>query len=374
MKIHQLIIHFIAFTISIGQATSLYAKEHKVDKNNFSAHLYKLLDRAENGDTIILPHGNFFLDRELRVSTKGLTITGAGPRETILDFSNQKQGAQALFVRGWNITLKNFSIAHPGGDGVVIRNSSKVLISNLRINMGEAPKSSNGGYGIYPVSSRHITIENTEVSGASDAGIYIGQSIYTLIQNNYSHDNVTGVNAENSQHVHVKNNRLQNNTVGALIVSLPDMLYPKSDNIIFEENIIDDNNLKNFALEGNVVSQFSPGIGIALIATSNVFINSTVLSKNDNADILIAGYHFLNRPPYGAAFTPWVKSTSISNPFGAVNILWDGETTEEDPLPLCVSGEAVVSTLGQEKKVITSNKLHCSLSKPEQFEVMSPDV
>ncbi|WP_337219612.1 hypothetical protein, partial [Vibrio parahaemolyticus] len=56
-----------------------------------------------------------------------------------------------------------------------------------------------GRYGIYPVESRNILVEETESIGASDAGIYVGQTNIAKIRKSRAAFNVFGFEIENVQ-------------------------------------------------------------------------------------------------------------------------------------------------------------------------------
>ena len=79
----------------------------------------------------------------------------------------------------------------------------------------------NGAYALYPVICENVLIEACEVLGASDAGIYVGQSKDVIIRNNRVYWNVAGIESENSENVAIYNNQAYNNTGGILVFDLP---------------------------------------------------------------------------------------------------------------------------------------------------------
>ena len=54
---------------------------------------------------------------------------------------------------------------------------------NLRTEWTGGPKSTNGAYGLYPVESKDVYIDGCIAIGASDAGIYVGQSKNIIVKN-----------------------------------------------------------------------------------------------------------------------------------------------------------------------------------------------
>ena len=46
------------------------------------------------------------------------------------------------------------------------------------------PSPENGSYGLYPTRDHDVLVEGCIVRGASDAGIYVGQSVNTIVRAN----------------------------------------------------------------------------------------------------------------------------------------------------------------------------------------------
>ncbi len=290
-----------------------YAKHYSLSADSIESQLPIVLATLEDGDSISIPPGNFRFTRALNVVAKKIQIAGAGSRNTVLDFSAQKDGAQAILARGWDIRLKGFSIIAPIGDGLVIRNSARVSLEDIYVDMNRPGGSKNGAYGIYPVRSQHISMRNLKATGASDAGIYLGQSKFAIISNCEAYQNVAGINIENSVHVSVENNHLHHNTTGIFTTSLPDMIYPFSEDLQFKSNVIENNNGKNFSTKGTLMHGITPGIGMLLIATHNAQIAENKFNGNKIQDVLIDDYYYLNRPPHPGTFKPAVGNTRLGN-------------------------------------------------------------
>ena len=54
--------------------------------------------------------------------------------------------------------------------------TKRIVFRNIRTEWTGGPKETNGGYGIYPVLCTDVLIEGCKAVGASDAGLYVGQS------------------------------------------------------------------------------------------------------------------------------------------------------------------------------------------------------
>ncbi len=66
-----------------------------------------------------------------------------------------------------------------------------------------------------------MVIRNSRVTGASDAGIYVGQSTNILVEDNETYGNVAGIEIENSTGATVRDNHVHDNTAEILIFNLP---------------------------------------------------------------------------------------------------------------------------------------------------------
>ena len=115
------------------------------------------------------------------------------------------------------------------GDNLKISESKNVIIRNVRTAWTGTISTQNGAYGIYPVLTQNLLIEGCEAIGASDAGIYVGQSKNVVVRNNRAFYNVAGVESENSTDVEIYENDIYENTSGLLIFNLPKLtLYGKN--------------------------------------------------------------------------------------------------------------------------------------------------
>ncbi len=174
---------------------------------------------AKDSAIIQLPEGHFLFSQELSINgKKNLTIKGMGMDKTVLSFKGQTKGAQGILIsNSKNITVADLTIEDAAGDNLKITDCDTVLLQNVRTAWTGRASTENGAYGIYPVLSKNLVIENCEAIGASDAGIYVGQSEEVIIRNNKAFYNVAGIESENSTHVEIYNNEVFENTSGLLI-------------------------------------------------------------------------------------------------------------------------------------------------------------
>ena len=113
----------------------------------------KLLD-AKPGDVIEVPAGRYSFDRGLSLRVDNVTLRGAGQDKSVLSFKGQKAGAEGLLVNADHFTIENIAIEDAKGDGLKINEAEYVTIRGVRVEWTGGPKTSNGGYGLYPVLVR----------------------------------------------------------------------------------------------------------------------------------------------------------------------------------------------------------------------------
>ena len=245
---------------------------------------------AEPGDTIQLEEGLYKLSDGLSLMQPEVSIKGAGMYKTILDFSNQISGAHGLLVTSDEVLLKDFAIINAKGDALKVVGVDGIYMINLRVEWTKGPATSNGAYGLYPVQSKNVFIEGCVAIGASDAGIYVGQSENIIVKNNKAMLNVAGIEIENSFYADVYGNSVSNNTGGILIFDLPYLPQQGGHHIRVFENQSYDNNTDNFAPKGNIVASVPRGTGILILANSDVEIFKNDIYDNGTINLAIVSY------------------------------------------------------------------------------------
>ena len=216
---------------------------------------------AENGSTVDLDEGTFTFTGSLSLEDKKrIVIRGKGADKTILSFKGQTDGAEGLRVsNAEDIVIENLTVRDTKGDGIKTMNVKGITFRNVKVEWSGTPKAENGGYGLYPVQCDEVVIEGCTVSGASDAGIYVGQSRGIVVKNNKAYHNVAGIEIENSRNAQVFDNEAYDNTGGILVFDLPDLVQKQGGNVRVFNNYVHDNNFPNFAPQGNIVASVSDG-------------------------------------------------------------------------------------------------------------------
>ena len=270
---------------------------------------------AENGEVINLPEGKFYLSRSLwGENLNNVTIKGEGIDKTILSFEKQIEGAEGIkIVNSTDIKLLDFTVENSKGDLIKVEDSERVTFLNVKAQWTSGPDETNGSYAFYPVKSKDIIIDKCIAIGASDAGIYVGQSQNIIVKNCEAFSNVAGIEIENSFNADVFNNYVHNNTGGILIFDLPDLMIKNGGEIRAFNNLVVENNLFNFAPEGNIVAKVPPGTGFMILSVSNVEIFNNIIYNNKTANTSIVSYFMTEENLTDELYNPYPSDIFIHN-------------------------------------------------------------
>nr|WP_310522650.1 parallel beta-helix domain-containing protein [Polymorphobacter sp.] len=279
-----------ALLIAAIAITPATARTLKVSPGaNVQETLQTALIEAKSGDTVRLAAGRYILADGLSLDVPGVTIAGAGPQKTILDFTGQKGEGEGVLITSNDVIIRDLAVENAKGNGIKSKGSDGISFVNLRVEWTGGPKSTNGAYGVYPVSSKHVLIDKVMVKGASDAGIYVGQSQQIVVRNSRATGNVAGIEIENSYNADVHNNVATGNTGGILVFDLPDLPQQGGHSIRLFKNQVTANNHPNFAAPGNIVASVPSGTGIMVMANRDVHVfNNDIRDNGGNAVMLVA--------------------------------------------------------------------------------------
>ncbi len=245
---------------------------------------------AKPGDVIELGEGRFDFTDGLSLDVDKVTVRGAGADKTILSFKGQKGAGEGLLITSDDVVLRDFAVEDTKGDGIKSKGVSNIVFYKLRVEWTGGPKQSNGAYGVYPVTSTNVLIDAVSVRGASDAGIYVGQSKNIIVRNSDARFNVAGIEIENSYDADVYSNIATRNTGGILIFDLPNLPQMGGKNVNVFANYVGRNDTPNFAPKGNIVATVPNGTGILVMANRNVHLFNNRIEENATANVMIAGY------------------------------------------------------------------------------------
>jgi parallel beta-helix repeat protein len=245
------------------------------------------------------------------------------------------------------------------GDALKINQSTNVTLRRIRTEWTNGPDSKNGAYGIYPVQSKNILIEDSVAIGASDAGIYVGQSSQIIVRNSRAEYNVAGIEIENSTHADVYNNIATNNTGGILVFDLPNLPVQGGQATRVYNNLIFENNTENFAPIGNIVANVPAGTGLIILANDNIEVFENQFTDNENVNIMIYSYVLSGRTVADPSYDPYPEQIYIHN-----NEFIGGGTTPRHPMliPLAKATGEVIPNIawgGLVKEGASREKIVC---------------
>ncbi|MGE0740880.1 MAG: parallel beta-helix domain-containing protein [Hyphomonadaceae bacterium] len=252
--------------------------------------LQSALIEARPGDTVQLGRGRIELTSGLSLTVDRVTIRGEGHEDSILSFTNQRRGAEGLLVTADGVVLRDFAVENARGDAIKARDCNGITFRAVRAEWTRGPNPDNGAYGLYPVNCTNVLIERSIARGASDAGIYVGQSRNIIVRRNVAEYNVAGIEIENSFNADVFENAARHNTGGILVFDLPGLPQKGGHSVRVFENVITDNNTPNFAPAGNIVAGVPTGTGVLIMANRNVHVFENEIGNNGTVNVLITAY------------------------------------------------------------------------------------
>lgn len=248
-----------------------------------------LLD-AKPGDVVALGAGRFDLSDGLSLDIPNVTVRGAGEARTILSFAGQKGAGEGLLITSSGVTVRDLTVQDSRGDGIKSKGVDQISFLSLTVEWTGGPKATNGAYGVYPVASTNVLIDHVTVRGASDAGIYVGQSKNIIVRNSRAEFNVAGIEIENSMNADVYDNVATRNAGGILVFDLPDLPQMGGHSTRIFRNQVVDNDTPNFAPKGNIVAGVPTGTGVMLMANRNVHVFENTISGNQTTGVMIIAY------------------------------------------------------------------------------------
>lgn len=301
----------------------------------------QLLD-AQPGDVIEIPEGTFAFDRSLSLTVDGVTIRGKGMDKSVLSFKNQIAGAEGLLVTANDFVIEDLAIEDAKGDALKISDAENIVIRRVRTEWTGGPKTENGAYGIYPVQTKNVLMEENVAIAASDAGLYIGQSQNVIVRNNRAEFNVAGIEIENTFDADVYDNIATNNTGGILVFNMPNLQQPGARTRVFNNQVFE-NNTGNFGHPGTPVASIPAGSGIVINSNDEVQIFDNVIRDNKTANVIISSVYTTGYAESGMSddFDPYPERIYIyDNAF-------EGGGNNPDGLDLQALKLAMVGPLGR---------------------------
>ena len=298
--------------------------------------LLTALLEAESGDDILIKAGTYDFNTQLSLTVDHVTLRGEGMDQTILRFAGLTTAGESLLVRANDFTLADLALENSPGDQFKAEGADGLRVQRVRAEWTNGPDTNNGAYGIYPVQCKDVLIEDCVAKGASDTGLYVGQSRNIIIRRNRVEFNVAGIEIENSTSADVHDNVATNNAGGILVFNLPGLQVFGERTRVYNNQSFE-NNTPNFAPAGNIVSGVPTGTGMMVLANDKVEVFGNTFRDNNtshvslisyNTAVLIGGAEPANNPD----FDPYSESIYVHD-----NTYMGGGTMPPDSLAALVA-------------------------------------
>lgn len=253
-----------------------------------SAALQTEVNSISAATAIVLGAGAFKMTNQLTIRTAGVHLIGQGIDTTTLDFGATTAQGNGVDAIGDDFLIQDLTVRDAAKDGIRVEASTGVVYRRIRATWTTPSSPSNGAYGIYPVKSQNVLVEDSRAENASDAGLYVGQCQHVIVRNNVVTGNVAGLEIENTEYADVYGNLAEDNTGGIVVFDLPGNPIVGRD-VRMHDNTIRNNNHVNFA-SGGTVATIPVGTGTFAMASRRVEITGNTYQNNNTSDIsLISG-------------------------------------------------------------------------------------
>jgi parallel beta-helix repeat protein len=259
-----------------------------IEAGSDTAAIQQIFIDAKSGQTLCFEDGTYALNSELSLTVPDVTVQGnpADREAVVLDYAQQEEGNDALSASGAGFTIQHLTVKNSRGNTIVTKGTERTTFRNLKVYWDAGSSTENGAYAVYPLRSENVLVEDCEVIGAADAGIYVGQSKHIIVRRNKVHGNVAGIEIENSDDALVTENEAFDNSAGILVFDLPNLEKKDGARTVVEKNEIHDNNHDNFGQEGTTVSYIPPGVGVLVLANDETEIRDNNISGNKSVAVL----------------------------------------------------------------------------------------
>lgn len=299
--------------------------------------IQKVADKAKSGDTIKLKRGVYY--DAVCVVGKGLTIVGVGEGKTVVK-PPKKFKANACWrvpaeVSGFaflnpdrKVKVSKLTTAGHAGIGVIAFGAKRGIEVSHHTGL------KHGEYGVAAFESTGVVFtRNTEIGSGGEAGLYIGDTsnAKAYVAQNLSKGWALGVFLRDARHGLVKDNVLQANCIGALVLDTG----PNGTNAQGEVNrpagawaLVD-----NKVLYNNRFCKAEPpdvpalsGNGIVVLGADRVLVKGNkIVGHNPSkpGDIRSAGVSVLNGALAGSDAPEYIWVIGNKFKHNRLDIYWD---------------------------------------------------
>lgn len=231
--------------------------------------------KAKDGDTILVEPGVYresvFIDKQ------NITLKSTRKGGAVLDGENKRN--DGIIASGHAVVIDGFMVKGYKGNAIMTQGSNNFKIINNEV--------SGAFYAIFPQFGKNGLVKGNIVYGCEDAGIYVGMSDNIDVLDNDAHDNVIGLEFENTRKALMAGNKVHNNTAGIMLSLIPGLPVKDAQYMVIRDNEVYDNNLKNFAPPSSIASSVPSGIGILVVGVDDATIENNLIKDNQGIGIFV---------------------------------------------------------------------------------------
>lgn len=241
--------------------------------------IQQAVDRSGPGDTIQIPYAIYH--EAVVIDWSDVKLIGI-PNENgdwpVIDGEGTR--SDGVIASGNNFEMAFFDVKNYTSNGVLVEGATGVYLHDMYIE-------NTGVYGVYPVRCTDVLMERIEATLMNDAAIYAGKSENVVIRDTETYGNVIGVEVENTVNSEIYNNIAHDNTVGIFVDLLPQLPSKVSLHTKVYDNVVENNNGKNFARPETSAALIPPGTGMLILAADEVEIYNNTIRGNKTGGLAV---------------------------------------------------------------------------------------
>lgn len=264
-----------------------------------AAAVQAALDGAGDDATVCLrgefaaPGAGFTATGKRGLTLRGVAAAGDDGVGATVDFAAMGDQIGLRFEDVEDLTVEHIAVRNSGGDGIAVFGGERVTIRGVSVGWDAGPSVDNGLFGVYVTGVTDLLVADSVVQGASDAGIWAGESRNVVFSGNTATGNVAGLEAENCQDVEIFGNVAQANTLGLFVLDLPAHASGNGGRVLVHDNTVADNNQANFAAPTALSASVPVGLGVLVLSVDAVELRDNSLRGNDSTGVLVASFKTL---------------------------------------------------------------------------------